>query len=159
MSKTSWSCSRVKLAPAASAFARSVASSTVLPTTQFVPPVACVREGGKGRNWITVVHVRLAPGPRFGQSRPGICAPTTTAGRCTNLGYSPATCTTPPRRFLGRLPVLQLWSSDTPSDLTLVEFHVTAHLDRLFCQRFAVHPPLWLEHRFDDVSRFTVPRE
>lgn len=44
VSKTSGSCSRVKLAPAARAFARFVASSTVLPTTQFFPSVVCVRE-------------------------------------------------------------------------------------------------------------------
>lgn len=105
------------------------------------------------------MHARLVPGPRFGQSRPGICAPTITAGRYTNLGYSPTTCTTLPQRFSGRLPALQLLSSDILSDLTLVRLHITTHLDRLFRQRLAVHPPLWLEYWFDNISRFTVCRE
>ena len=41
VSKTSESCSRAKFAPAARTFARSVASSVVLPTTQFFPSVSC----------------------------------------------------------------------------------------------------------------------
>ena len=101
-------------------------------------------------------YARFVPGPRFGQSMPGICAPTTTVERYTNLGCSPTTCTTPPRRFWGRWSVLQLWSSDTLSDLTFAWSHTTAHLECLLCQGFAVHPPLWLEHWFDDISGFTV---
>jgi hypothetical protein len=50
VSKTSGSCSRVKFAPAARASARFVASSIVLPTTQFFPSVVCVREQG-GKKW------------------------------------------------------------------------------------------------------------
>ena len=37
VSSTSSSCSRTKVLPAAKAFARSVASSSVRPTTQFLP--------------------------------------------------------------------------------------------------------------------------
>lgn len=45
VSKTSGSCSREKLAPAARTLARSVASSVVLPTTQFFPSVAYTIKG------------------------------------------------------------------------------------------------------------------
>jgi len=45
VSRTSGSCSRSNLAPAARTLARSVASSMVLPTTQFLPSVACATSG------------------------------------------------------------------------------------------------------------------
>ena len=63
------------------------------------------------------MHVHLPPGPRFEQSRLGTCGPTTTAGKCTNLGCSLTTCTTLPQRFSGRLSAPRLWSSENLSDL------------------------------------------
>jgi len=105
------------------------------------------------------MHVHLAPGPRFGQSRPGTCAPTTTVEKYTNPVCSPTICTILPQRFLGKLSALQLWSSDTLSGRESVTFHVTTHLECLLRQGFAIHPPLWLEYRFDNIPGFTVSRE
>lgn len=45
------------------------------------------------------------------------------------------------------------------SGLESVTFHVATHLERLLRQGFAIHPPLWLKYRFDNISRFTVRRE
>lgn len=54
VSKTSESCSRAKSAPAARVFARSVASSMVLPTTQFFPSVTCTTSEDKEDNSISL---------------------------------------------------------------------------------------------------------
>lgn len=47
VSRTSESCSRENLVPAARTLARSVASSMVRPTTQFFPSVACSVSGNE----------------------------------------------------------------------------------------------------------------
>lgn len=101
--------------------------------------------------------LHLVPGHRFEQNRPDTCAPTTIAERRTSPGCSPTTCTTPLRRFSGRSSALQLWFSGVLSDSTPIRNErIRTHLDCLLRQGFAVHPPLWLEDRFDYVSRFTI---
>ena len=154
VSRTSSSCSRVNLAPPASFLARSSASCTFRPTTQFFPSFA----------WKNDVRCVTAE-----------CRDTYILLLPFNADKVRWAAMSPPK-LTGDAPILYVLQPPIPFCLRLFRCNVQftsfgalehskldrslldsllAHFDRLLSQRLAAYPPLRFEQGFDDITGFT----